>query len=103
MSFSWPWALLALLVIPLVFAVWWLTRRRRRRAAVRVTSVALVRTAPPGRPPWARRIRADQARPGRLGIQVRHGREAEPDPRRRAGAQRLHQVPDGRPAHRPRR
>src|ERR1700758_4106362 len=33
MSFSWPWALLALLVIPLVFAVWWLTRRRHRRGA----------------------------------------------------------------------
>ena len=42
MSFSWPWALLSLLVIPLVVAAWWLTRRRRRRAAVRVTSIALV-------------------------------------------------------------
>jgi Ca-activated chloride channel homolog len=58
MSFSWPWALLTLLVIPLVFAVWWLTRRRRRRAAVRVTSIALVRTAVPGRSRWRRRIPA---------------------------------------------
>ncbi|HTQ90008.1 MAG TPA: VWA domain-containing protein [Streptosporangiaceae bacterium] len=58
MSFSWPWALLALLVIPLVFAVWWLTRRRRRRAAVLVTSIALVRTAVPGRSRWQRRIPA---------------------------------------------
>ena len=58
MSFSWPWALLALLVIPLVFAVWWLTRLRRRRAAVRVTSIALVRTALPGRSRWRRRIPA---------------------------------------------
>jgi Ca-activated chloride channel homolog len=58
MSFSWPWALLALLVIPLVFAVWWLTRRRRRRAAVRVTSIALVRAAAPGRSRWRRRIPA---------------------------------------------
>src|SRR5215471_7017266 len=58
MSFSWPWALLALLVIPLVFTVWWLTRRRRRRAAVRVTSIALVRTALPGRSRWRRRIPA---------------------------------------------
>src|SRR6516225_3848231 len=58
MSFSWPWALLALLVIPLVFAVWWLTRRRRRRAAVRVTSIALVRSAVPGRSRWLRRIPA---------------------------------------------
>jgi Ca-activated chloride channel homolog len=57
-SFSWPWALLALLVIPLVFAVWWLTRLRRRRAAVRVTSIALVRTALPGRSRWRRRIPA---------------------------------------------
>src|SRR6201994_714378 len=56
MSFSWPWALLALLVIPLVFAAWWLTRRRRRRAVVRVTSLALVRTAMPGRSRWRRRI-----------------------------------------------
>jgi Ca-activated chloride channel homolog len=58
MSFSWPWALLALLVIPLVFAVWWLTRLRHRRAAVRVTSIALVRTALPGRSRWRRRIPA---------------------------------------------
>src|SRR6516164_6284646 len=58
MSFSWPWALLALLVIPLVFAVWWLTRRRRRRAVVLVTSIALVRTAVPGRLRWRRRIPA---------------------------------------------
>src|SRR5215470_8318617 len=58
MSFSWPWALLALLVIPLMFAAWWLTRLRRRRAVVRVTSIALVRTAAPGRSRWRRRIPA---------------------------------------------
>ncbi|GAA3212148.1 VWA domain-containing protein [Actinocorallia longicatena] len=58
MSFSWPWALSGLLVLPLVFAVWWLTRRRRRRAAVRVTSIALVRTALPGRTRWRRRVPA---------------------------------------------
>src|ERR1700749_3670320 len=58
MSFSWPWALRALRVLPLVFAVWWLTRRRRRRAAVRVTSIALVRTAVPGRSRWRRRVPA---------------------------------------------
>src|ERR1700729_3785488 len=56
MSFSWPWALLTLLVIPLVFAAWWLTRRRRRRSVVRVTSIALVRTAVPGRSHWRRRL-----------------------------------------------
>jgi Ca-activated chloride channel family protein len=58
MSFSWPWALLALLIIPLVFAIWWVTRRRRRHAAVRVTSIALVRTAVRGRSRWRRRIPA---------------------------------------------
>src|SRR5580704_15227984 len=58
MSFSWPWALLALLVIPLVFAAWWLTRRRRRRAAVLVTSIALVAAALPGRSRWRRRVPA---------------------------------------------
>jgi Ca-activated chloride channel family protein len=58
MSFSWPWALLALLVIPLVFGAWWLARRRRRRAAVRVTSIALVSAALPGRSRWRRRVPA---------------------------------------------
>jgi len=58
MSLSWPWALFALLVIPLVAAVWWLTRRRRRRAVVRVTSIALIRAAVPGRSRWRRRIPA---------------------------------------------
>ena len=58
MSFSWPWALLALLVIPLVFAIWWWTRRRRKRVAVRVTSMALVRAAVPSRARWRRRIPA---------------------------------------------
>jgi Ca-activated chloride channel family protein len=58
MSLSWPWALLALLAIPLVLAVWWWTRRRRRRGAVRVTSIALVRAALPGRTRWRRLIPA---------------------------------------------
>ncbi|GIH23458.1 aerotolerance regulator BatA [Acrocarpospora phusangensis] len=58
MSFTWPWALSALLAVPLVFAIWWLTRRRRRRAAIRVTSVALVRVALPGRTRWRRWIPA---------------------------------------------
>ena len=58
MTFSWPWALLALLVLPLLLATWWLTRSRRRRAAVRVTSIALVRSAAGGRSRWRRRIPA---------------------------------------------
>jgi Ca-activated chloride channel family protein len=56
MSFSWPWALVTLLALPLVFAAWWLTRHQRRRAAVRVTSIALVAQALPGRSRWRRRV-----------------------------------------------
>ncbi|MFC4536225.1 VWA domain-containing protein [Sphaerisporangium dianthi] len=58
MSFSWPWALLSVLVIPLIFAIREWARRRRRRAAVRVTSIALVRSALPGRTRWTRKIPA---------------------------------------------
>lgn len=58
MTFTWPWALLALLVIPLVLAFWWVTRRRRKRAAVRVTSIALVRSAAGRTGRWRRRIPA---------------------------------------------
>ena len=56
MLFSWPWALLSLLIIPVVAGVVWLLRRRRRRAAVRVTSIALVRAALPPRTRWTRLI-----------------------------------------------
>jgi Ca-activated chloride channel homolog len=56
MSFTWPWALLALLAIPLLLLVAWWSRRRRRRTTVRVTSAALVRAALPGRTLWRRRI-----------------------------------------------
>src|SRR5262245_26177191 len=56
MSFASPLALVTFLVLPLVFAVWWLSRRRRRRAVVRVTSIALVRAAVPGRASWRRRV-----------------------------------------------
>src|SRR5512146_2113107 len=58
MSFSWPWALLTLAVLPLIAAAWWLARRGRRRAAVRVTSIALVRAAAGGRRRWRQRIPA---------------------------------------------
>src|SRR5215472_4264821 len=56
MSLSWPWALLVLLVLPLLAITWWWARRRRRHAAVRVTSIALVRAALPGRTRWRRRV-----------------------------------------------
>ncbi|MGN9845228.1 VWA domain-containing protein [Nonomuraea sp. H19] len=58
MVFSWPWALLSVLIIPLIFAIREWARRRRRRAAVRVTSIALVRSALPGRTRWTRKIPA---------------------------------------------
>ena len=54
MTFTWPWALLTLLAIPLLLALTWLLRRRRRRAAVRVTSIALVRAALPRKTRWVR-------------------------------------------------
>jgi Ca-activated chloride channel family protein len=56
MSLAWPWALAALLAVPVLLGVAWWSRRRKRRAAVRVTSIALVRTALPGRTAWRRRI-----------------------------------------------
>jgi Ca-activated chloride channel family protein len=56
MSFSWPWALAALLVVPLLLAYRWWANRRRKRAALRVSSVALIRAALPGRSQWRRRI-----------------------------------------------
>jgi Ca-activated chloride channel family protein len=56
MSFSWPWALLALLIFPLLLAYRWWMNRRRRRQALRVSSVTLIRAALPGRSRWRRRI-----------------------------------------------
>jgi Ca-activated chloride channel homolog len=56
MSLTWPWALLALAAFPLLLGYRWWMRRRRRRVAVRLSSVALVRAALPGRSSWRRRI-----------------------------------------------
>lgn len=56
MSLTWPWALTALLAFPLLLGYRWWMRRRRRREAVRVSSVALIRAALPGRSLWRRRI-----------------------------------------------
>ncbi len=56
MTFEWPWALLSLLIVPIVWGLTWLLRRRRRRSAVRVTSIALVRTSLPKRTRWTRLI-----------------------------------------------
>lgn len=56
MSLTWPWVLLALLVLPLIGGIWWWARHWRRRSALRVTSIALIRAAVPGRSRWRRLI-----------------------------------------------
>jgi Ca-activated chloride channel family protein len=56
MSFSWPWALVALLAVPLLLVARWWLNRRRKRSAVTVSSIALIRAAVPGRSAWRRRI-----------------------------------------------
>ncbi|MEV6843485.1 VWA domain-containing protein [Actinoplanes sp. NPDC051411] len=58
MSLSWPWALLALLAVPLLPAVRWWLNRRRKRSAITVSSVALIKAALPGRTAWRRKIPA---------------------------------------------
>lgn len=55
---AWPWALLTLLLVPALPLLAWALRRRRRRAAVRVSSIALVRRALPERAGWLRRVPA---------------------------------------------
>ncbi|GAB7051769.1 VWA domain-containing protein [Catenuloplanes indicus] len=56
MSVAWPLGLLALLVVPLLLLARWWFNRRRRRAALRVSSVALIRAALPARSSWRRRV-----------------------------------------------
>ena len=56
MSFSWPWALAAILAVPLLLLARWWLNRRRRRTAVTVSSIALIRAALPGRTSWRRRV-----------------------------------------------
>ena len=58
MAVAWPWALLALLLVPALPLLAWALRRRRRRAVVRVSSIALVRQALPTRAGWLRRVPA---------------------------------------------
>ena len=56
MSFAWPLALLSLVVAPaLLGAYWWLLRRRRKQA-VRYSSVALLRSVLPRRNRWQRHL-----------------------------------------------
>jgi Ca-activated chloride channel homolog len=56
MGVGWPLALLSLLVLPLLVAAYVRQIRRRRRAAVRYSSVALIRAAAPPRSAWRRHM-----------------------------------------------
>jgi Ca-activated chloride channel homolog len=55
-SFTWPFALLLGLAVPLVLATYLLTTRRRRRHAVTYSSLALLRKALPRRSRWRRHL-----------------------------------------------
>ncbi|MBO0747844.1 MAG: VWA domain-containing protein, partial [Acidimicrobiaceae bacterium] len=56
MNFTWPYALLLLLFIPLLLGGYLLAIRRRRRQAVSYSSLALLRTALPRRSRWQRHV-----------------------------------------------
>jgi Ca-activated chloride channel homolog len=56
MSFTWPPALLSLIVAPALLAAYLFVLRRRRKQAVRYPSVALLRTLVPGRRRWQRHV-----------------------------------------------
>jgi Ca-activated chloride channel family protein len=55
-SFEWPLALLSLLVVPVLLAVYRWALRRRRRQAVRHSNVALLRSLLPRRRRWQRHV-----------------------------------------------
>ena len=56
MTFTWPLALLSLLVVPLLLGIYWWLQRRRRRQAVRYSSVALLRSVLPRHKRWQRHL-----------------------------------------------
>lgn len=56
MTFAWPLALLSLLAVPALLAMYWWSRRRRRKQAVRYSSVALLRSVLPRRTRWQRHL-----------------------------------------------
>ena len=58
MTFTWPWALLALVVIPISIGAYLLLRRRKRKFAVSYASLSLIREARPERSRWRRLIPA---------------------------------------------
>lgn len=56
MSFSWPWLLLGLLLIPLLVIVYIWVLRRRRKYAVRYSSLSLIREALPKHHRWRQHL-----------------------------------------------
>ena len=56
MSLLWPWALTALLIVPLLLALYLWMLRRKRRYAVRYSSLLLVRAALPRHARWRRHL-----------------------------------------------
>ena len=56
MSFTWPLALLLLLLVPLLLGAYLWQLRRRRKQAVRFSSLELIRAALPPRSTWKRHV-----------------------------------------------
>jgi Ca-activated chloride channel homolog len=70
MTFTWPLALLALLLIPLLLGVYVGQLRKKRRSAVRFSSIDLIRASIPKRSKWKRHVPAALFLLGLSGIGV---------------------------------
>jgi Ca-activated chloride channel homolog len=70
MTFTWPLALLALLLIPLLLGVYMGQLRKKRRSAVRFSSIDLIRASIPKRSKWKRHVPAALFLLGLSGIGV---------------------------------
>ncbi|HZP28718.1 MAG TPA: VWA domain-containing protein [Acidimicrobiia bacterium] len=58
MTFTWPWALLAFVAVPLVLLTYLWQIRRKRKYAVKYASLSLIREALPKRSSWWRHVPA---------------------------------------------
>jgi Ca-activated chloride channel homolog len=58
MTFTWPLALLSLLLIPILLGIYVWQLRKKRRSAVRFSSIDLIRASIPNRSKWRRHIPA---------------------------------------------
>ena len=56
MNFIWPWALMLLLLVPLLIALYIWILRRKRKYAVRYSSLSLIREALPKRARWRQHL-----------------------------------------------